>query len=88
MEVLSLWLLFVVLSFLTGWLVRPWWSILVWPAGCIVVAAWLTSDEPPNYDMHGISYVMGGFVAALSVLAWLAGRVLAASQSPAPSSER
>jgi hypothetical protein len=72
------WFFLVGLSFATGLLRLPWWTVLVWPAVSFGLGAYLVADEPPNYDMPGFGYYVGGSVAVVCVAAWLLGRGLAA----------
>ena len=72
------WLVFVGLSFATGTVRLPWWTLLVWPTASLGLGVYLVADEPPDYDMHGFGYYVGGFVGLVCVAAWLLGRGLAA----------
>lgn len=73
-----IWLLFIALSFGTGLLRLPWWSMFLWPAASIGVGVYAVLEESPSYDMHGFGYVIGGLVAVVCVAAWLLGRALIA----------
>jgi hypothetical protein len=65
-----------VVSFGFGLIRRlPWWAALPWPLVCIVIGALDVQSEPPNYDMHGYGYLIGGFGAFLCVAAWGIARV-------------
>jgi hypothetical protein len=72
------WLVFVFLSFCTGLLRPPWWTLFAWPAVSVGFGVYDVGNEPPNYDMPGFGYYVGGFVAVLCVVAWLLGRGLVA----------
>jgi hypothetical protein len=73
-----IWLLFIALSFGTGLLRLPWWSMLLWPAASIALGVYAVLQESPNYDMHGFGYAVGGLVALICVAAWLLGRAVIA----------
>jgi hypothetical protein len=47
-------------------------------AASLGLGTYLVADEPPDYDMHGFGYYVGGFVGLVCVAAWLLGRGLAA----------
>lgn len=71
------WLVIIGLSFCTGLLRVPLWTILVWPAVSLGVGVWAVATEPANYDAPGFGYYFGGFFAVLCLAAWLLGRGLA-----------
>lgn len=53
------------------------WTIVVGPVAAALIGIYEVSREPPNYDMSGFGYLLGGIGAALYVIAWLVGRAAA-----------
>ena len=72
------WLLFIVLSFATGLLRLPRWTILAWPATSVGLGVYAVATEPTHYDMHGFGDFVGAIIAAVCVIAWLLGRAASA----------
>ena len=72
------WGLFIVLSFATGLLRLPRWTILAWPATSVGLGVYAVATEPTHYDQHGIGYFVGAIIAAVCVIAWLLGRAASA----------
>lgn len=68
------WYVVVLLSLCTGLLRRSWWTILGWPAISMGLGVYASVDESPNYDMPGLGYYVGGFVAVVCIIGWLLGR--------------
>jgi hypothetical protein len=65
-------------SFFMGLVRLPWWTIAIWPSVSIALGLVGTLNEPPNYDMPGFALIVGIFIAAVCVAAWLAGRGVSA----------
>ena len=74
---LLIWGSMIVLPFLAGVLRWPWWTVLIAPAMSIAIGVVTVVNEPPNYDMPGFGYYVGGVMAVIAVVAWLGGRGLA-----------
>jgi uncharacterized membrane protein len=73
------WSLFVALSFLSGVVFAPRWTVVVWPAAAISAGATAVLTSQPRYDVHGFGYFVGVAVALLCVAAWLLARLVRAA---------
>jgi hypothetical protein len=73
-----IWFGLVFVSLCTGLVRPPWWTVLAWPAASVGLGVASVAAERPEYDVHGFGYLVGAVVAVLCVVAWCAGRGVAA----------
>jgi drug/metabolite transporter (DMT)-like permease len=64
----------ILLSFPAGLGLRRRLTVVLGPVGALIYGAALVGNERPEYDMHGLGYVIGAGGAVLALIAWLVGR--------------